>query len=99
MTTHPAHSIPHTPGPWATKSTGDYQEIHPVNNKFFTIAKVTGFDSHEAKANARLISAVPELLSALEDIAQDLENNGEIYGTDDARLGRIYAAIAKAKGE
>lgn len=41
----------HTPTPWKV----DDLEIQPIDNKFFTIANVRGFDLHEARANAALI--------------------------------------------
>jgi hypothetical protein len=53
----------------------------------------------EPQANARLIAAAPELLEALEALALDLENNGEVYGSDEKRLGLIHEAIARARGD
>jgi len=48
---------------------------------------VTGFDSHEAKANANLISAAPRLLAAL------IDRNGDLPPVQDGECrvcGREY---------
>lgn len=53
----------------------------------------------EAFANARLIAAAPELLAACKAIVIDLENNGECFGTDDARIDYLKSFINKAEGK
>ena len=50
-------------------------------------------------AKARLIASAPALLEALEALQLDLENNGEVYVTDYARLAVIKDALALAKSE
>jgi len=102
MTTSPAKSIQHTPGPWTIKSTGDYQEIHPADNKFFTIAKVTGFDSHEANANARLIALSPDLYAFAAMIARMTQDGEEVDGEEfvmenDDAVATVYGLIDQAR--
>ena len=54
-----------------------------------------GFNLKAAKANANLISAAPDMLEALEEVARWTDDEDWI-GYD---LDQIKAAIAKAKGE
>ena len=55
-----------------------------------------GIGLGEGLANARLIAAAPEILEALEDCERNMIISTQ---SDMARLDRIRAAIAKAKGE
>ena len=55
-----------------------------------------GIGLGEGLANARLIAAAPEILEALEDCERNMIISTQ---ADMARLDRIRAAIAKAKGE
>lgn len=50
----------------------------------------------EAKANARLISAAPELLDALKEIIDAADGGG--WKAIDPSFGKARAAIAKATG-
>jgi hypothetical protein len=107
--------LQHTPGPWeyvpATEHHGPYVTGQFGNTiaDCYTMTKpnepstLNGGESrpvhflHEmADPNARLIAAAPDLLEALFDaqrvIAESIGDKGGI-------LGRIEAAIAKAKGE
>ena len=53
----------------------------------------------EIEANARLIAAAPELISALEAVLPDLEHYVATHGPGpDKRLALARAAIEKAKG-
>lgn len=72
----------HTPTPWIA----NHFQIQPEGNKFFKIADVSGFDLHEARANAELIVRVvncheelTEFLSNCVDIAH--KKNGADFGT------------------
>ena len=48
--------VEHTPTPWEVGTDHiDYVDVQPAGNKFFTIAKVSGFDKAEARDNAKLI--------------------------------------------
>lgn len=84
-------SAQHTPGPWKTNgdpyvSTGDGK--HSIA---FTDCR--GISDAEAKANARLIAAAPDLLEALKDCRRALEVSGHT-----GELAIVDAAIAKVEG-
>jgi hypothetical protein len=89
----------HTPGPWFTTD-GIYNEIKASSKrgKTWVIARITaartGHD--EAKANARLIAASPDLLEALERLIERVSDLGANGFSQEVARGK--AAIAKAKG-
>ena len=93
----------HTPGPWTCHELGDedgsWERWSIVHNGPLCYGGDACQGPAVSEANARLIAAAPELLEACEAIALDLENNGELYETDEARIEILRAAIAKAKGE
>ena len=98
----------HTPGPWAA-----------FGKSVMTAATLGGicnclggsFDKYKqdqiAKANARLISAAPEMLEALEDavacglipITSAREGGAARFSEQVRAADMVRAAIAKAKGE
>lgn len=87
----------HTPGPWACVSTSnhahDYRLINPDKSP---LAHRSEYNDHSEKyANARLIAAAPDLLTALEKIAavDDGPLEWHINGVYVGRIAR--AAIAK----
>lgn len=83
----------HAPGPWFVRDL----EVVTANNVF--VASVEGeLRTPEDEANARLISASPDLLQACRCALADLE--GSDYPTDSERLTMedLRAAIAKAEG-
>jgi hypothetical protein len=97
----------HTPGPWHLLQFGTVEFIdghkepawqvmscHPHEGlPHQTDARIAQNLTNEA--NARLITAAPDLLTALEEMTG-------WFGTDDGLrggIGRARAAIAKAKGE
>lgn len=96
----------HTPGPWDV----DYHTTSILPYKY-TISSIQETGS-EAEANARLIAAAPELLEALQIIANALSPNslpvnGMMASYDHALMVReeadrafeiAIAAIAKATG-
>lgn len=98
----------HTPGPWFIKETGQWPEtnhwmgIYSENKKTYWIAKVEGW-GEEAEANARLMSAAPEMLEALETLlsAKEMKEIGaqEYPATKEKAWNMARAAITKAKGE
>lgn len=93
----------HTPGPWSVSSIGAGFEIEDANGKPIAqtqqLAPVRRPEDHdERRANARLISASPDLLEALQLCAlvcagEALHKQGLINALEKAR-----AAMAKAKG-
>jgi hypothetical protein len=94
----------HTPGPWQAKglavdSAGDkFLRICQMSRVRFTEADRTVHEISDdtAEANARLISAAPDLLEALEEYVRDFGDN-EDY--DSQRMAaKARAAIAKATG-
>lgn len=101
----------HTPGPWVTSDTNDiFTSLGAKNGEGFTEADdrawhiadcaVGWLSGNEVKANARLISAAPDLLKALEDALQYIENRYWGYcpeGRDVIDVARV--SIAKARGE
>ncbi len=97
----------HTPGPWILSAcsrhgfviwaeSGDESVVQTVDD----YGRIGPIDS---ESNARLISAAPELLDALERGLPSIEH---CYHTNDDPTGALWdavvrarAAIAKAKGE
>ena len=91
----------HTLGPWVYFYKHKYDEHHvavPALGRSFKLALFdNGCQSENAEADARLISAAPELLEALESALDALENEGVTFWSDTQDKAR--AAIAKAIGE
>lgn len=92
----------HTPGPWEY-SWGCFglKVTACAGNTIQTIASVQTFIpefSPEAESNARLISAAPDLLAALEEIV-GYSGGANTALEDEYVMERVYAAIAKARGE
>jgi len=87
----------HTPGPWAAE--GHY--VHAEGLRFVAVSGgVSSCKESEAFANARLIAAAPELLSALRNIEEVLTKSREQNPTlDPFPLMEARAAIAKATGK
>jgi len=95
----------HTPGPWYVGCHGlqiitiDAKRDEP--NGLITEVRLSGWcNEDEAKANARLIAAAPDLLTALEEMTADLISHASLGLNENevAMLRRAEAAIAKAKG-
>lgn len=86
----------HTPGPWGVLI-GDAGPIVFAGNKGNMVATcLRQITSAEREANARLIAAAPELLTALE-VLVDLQNQAAIpHSKIAAAFGEARAAIAKA---
>jgi len=106
VTTH------HTPGPWVAYRNSAFWEINPVNGGEngipFSVGDVCaskpGFpDCGLQEANARLISAAPDLLEALETVlnAIVIGNDGDEQPVEDLLEAWIYTkahtAIQKTK--
>jgi hypothetical protein len=103
-----------TPGPWVIDKSNPVkiQGIGPQPQIRYPVCSVSAFGKHW-QANARLIAAAPELLDALELIANALSPNalpvnGMMVNYDHALMVReeadrcfeiARAAIAKATGQ
>lgn len=107
----------HTPGPWFA----DLHNERRDGGRFYVFVTaaglvpicavtsgVEGYGRDEGRANANLIGAAPELLEALEKIAEATsaeDDAGENYRWDDREGALDYAfataraAIAKARGQ
>ena len=90
----------HTPGPWIVRGGNVIESLSRIN-----VAKAWMTDGEEECANARLIAAAPDLLEALQDIAnggyEDKGPNhlGFVNMEREQMIGLARAAIAKAKRE
>lgn len=85
----------HTPGPWEVTDYGVEFEGARFGEVAFVVSKER--EQFEAtEANARLIAAAPDLLSALEDFISALDGGAVNY---DYLAASARAAIAKARGE
>ncbi len=81
----------HTPGPWTAWDRGIGWEVHdpkgwPVNSEHKDTFK---------EADARLIAAAPELLTASKWVVEAYEDDWRLGEA----MGALRAAIAKATGE
>jgi len=84
----------HTPGPWTTIRFDDEQfMLVGSGRQLGVIIDVLACD--EGSANARLISAAPELLEALQDLALA---GREAWGDERPCVRDALSAIAKATG-
>ena len=77
----------HTPGPWRVNDTIYRHSFHIVDQEGAFVADTD-------RCNARLIAAAPELLAALQAVA-DYWAGGDVPADIDAAM---RAAIAKATG-
>jgi len=99
----------HTPGPWklitqvlSAPPEPDCYIVVDAAEHYATICKIKSPCSAlapQAAANARLITAAPELLDSLKLVLADLEHYAATHGPGpDVRLAAARAAIAKAEG-
>jgi hypothetical protein len=100
----------HTPGPWKSVASNSHRTFNQISIRPVTpaikgmilpIAKVSTYDLSEygggtGSANARLISAAPDLLAALQEVEWEVEQYAEGF---ELLWGKVAAAIAKATGE
>lgn len=94
MKTNTKTQATHTPGPWKHgKSAGGKWGVWVTENWYGVLDNTApGID---AKANARLIAAAPDLLKDLEDLVSTL---GTHLPYEHPALVNARATIAKAKG-
>jgi len=100
----------HTPGPWQSQHDYDIDGICAIIGNidgpddgrmhFTHICEVMTDDADEARANARLIAAAPDLLEMLQEMIADSDDvdDGKLPRISAATLVRARQAIAKAKG-
>ena len=82
-----------TPAPWRWDSARVYSDHPDISDNIVCLAPGEAFESHKNwKANARLITAAPELLAALKGAVAVADRR-----TDEFDAAR--AAIAKAEGQ
>lgn len=94
----------HTPGPWTAIATGWATNPHAVWVKKKGVHSVAvanlpdraTISEAEREANARLISAAPDLLDALQTMPQGLSSTDEEWW---AWIDKARTAIDKATGE
>lgn len=94
------------PGPWVTADAhgeiegGDCIQEQQSEHKFMVAACCHYFSREQVKANARLISAAPELLAALQDVMAEQSGTEKSCGhngfTCTCPYDNAKAAIAKA---
>lgn len=100
----------HTPGPWSIEKVheGPFTAIgHPVAwvgepNDAYTVGRVSDdVDTQNAEANARLIAASPDLLTALKSLREEVGRipAKPLVGTVVAAMFMADDAIAKAEGK
>lgn len=87
----------YTPAPWQIDYSGNcHIGITDENDRTLAFCSLQNEDCAENEANARLIAAAPDLLSALEELCADKYLSDPINAD---RMKNARAAIAKAKGE
>ena len=106
-------TVKHTPGPWARHPSYPWiikQDLRPIAEAEdgVTVCNTTAHESSgffptpgEGRANACLIAAAPELLDALEeliDIVEDAIAQRSAKDLDSFTLQPAKALVAKAKG-
>jgi hypothetical protein len=87
----------HTPAPWQVSPLGN---VMKNSLKIAIVEQMPSNDENERMANARLIAAAPDLLSALEFLLADyIAINGEKVTGSSVPADKARAALRKAKGE
>ena len=92
----------HTPGPWGADDNGDiYAKRNGVNEQIAFALYDLAYPEHaewgdEAKANARLIAAAPDMLDALMHLAAEVRSLGLLDVKKRFSLVVYHAAAEKA---
>ena len=85
----------HTPGPWETVGgLGVYTQDQPGKPVRQIVHNTKGADREEARANARLIAAAPEMLDLLRSIISH-EDRNFITRSENAQARELIARIAE----
>ena len=88
----------HTPGPWTVKKASPQAGVITAPNRGLGIAEVFGGGETDT-ANARLIAAAPELLTALQHVIDQYDRARDFTQFMDGLDWKlIRGAAAKAKG-
>lgn len=92
---------PHTSGPWLAEADNHNpgRKIYSGTGYDTVICDVHDYDTAEGRANAWLIAAAPELLSACHRLNLVLKAMPELYDRLYDTMGYVEAAIAKAEGK
>jgi len=110
MTHTHTHTHTHTSGPWTCAEQNDWDGANIIDKYGRIVADCQGCDipgahgevgTDEAKANAYLLAAAPDLLDALKTCLSEL-NQLAFLANDKLAKGAIkegIAAIAKAEGK
>ena len=88
----------HTPGPWAVTEGYLWRGIRAPSRVIANVRIVGGVVENEVDANARLIAAAPDMLTALESIMAESSRDDDDHDVIAAIQGICRALIAKAKG-
>lgn len=95
----------HTPGPWTTLTYNENTLHAEIMSGDVCLARIPHWPlaNDESQANARLISAAPDLLSTLEKLlsrAEKLDQSATHDGLQNCEaIANAREAIRKAKGE
>ena len=97
----------HTPGPWKVESSSkDGSRVTAIAlvawcgaNSCFGVDGNQFISAKQARANARLIAAAPELLEALKALDSAFMSHTLWNGEPPVEIVQARAAIAKATGE
>lgn len=86
----------HTPGSWQVESDGT---TVTMNGECVIVSPAPDSRPQDAKANARLIAAAPELLGACLSALRAIEDNLDPVPMDDDAKSALRMAIKKASEE
>lgn len=102
MTTSSEKNAQHTPGTWRVAQFTKTDVLHPIYNDViascFQPASSEYYAKGEPEANARLIAAAPDLLSALQDVIGFIPACYNEAGEHPV-YAKARSAIAKATGK
>lgn len=89
----------HTPGPWRIADTNFRPKVFAADGRLVAdCANILRRTQDEMEANARLITAAPDMLLALEGMIQSFHESVVANPNDFPALRAAVEAINKAKG-
>jgi hypothetical protein len=83
----------HTPGPWIVCDSAEIAQANPPHK---IVVQFSQRWTKQEKANARLISAAPDMLAALRVMLVHAKTTGGIY--TDGGVAMLEAVIQQAEG-